>query len=103
MFIQKQPSRGVLRKRYPENMQQMYRRTCKATLLKPHFDMGIVLQICCIFSEYLFLGIPTGGCFFHSSGRVENVALCKKSSFPFKISSVNMTKSERYCGFGHIY
>ena len=27
MMVQKQPSRGVLRKRCPENMQQMYRKT----------------------------------------------------------------------------
>ena len=45
--VEKQPSRGVLMKRCSENMQQIYRRTlmskcdCKATLLKPHFDMGV--------------------------------------------------------------
>ena len=26
---------------------------CKATLLKSHFGMGVLLQICCIFSEHL--------------------------------------------------
>ena len=25
--------------------------------------MGVLLQICCIFSESLFLGTPVGGCF----------------------------------------
>ena len=31
------------------------------------------------------------------------LSLQKKRSFPLKISSVNMTKSARNCGFGHIY
>ena len=29
----------------------------------PHFGMGVLLYICCIFSEQLFLGTPLGGCF----------------------------------------
>ena len=54
--FRKQPSRGVLRKRCSENMPQIYRRTpipkCdfnkvalqrKATLLKSHFGIGILL------------------------------------------------------------
>ena len=51
--FQKQPPKGVLRKRSSENMQQIYRRTpmlkCDfnkvafATLLKSHFDMGVLL------------------------------------------------------------
>ena len=47
---QKQPPRGVLRKRCFENIQQIYRRTpmpkCdfnKVTLLKSHFGMGVLL------------------------------------------------------------
>ena len=53
---QKQPSTGLLRKKWFENMQQIYRRTpipdcdfnkvalpCKATLLKSHFNMGVPL------------------------------------------------------------
>ena len=48
---QKQSTRGVLRERCSENMQQIYSRTpmskcdvkCKATLLKPHFGMGFLL------------------------------------------------------------
>ena len=35
----KQPFRGVLRKRYSKNMQQI----CKATLLKLHFGKGAFL------------------------------------------------------------
>ena len=59
--IQKQPSRGVLRKRRSENMQQIYgiytkyiqqiythaevrfQQSCFATLFKSHFGMGILL------------------------------------------------------------
>ena len=47
--LQKQPSRGVLIKRCSGNMQQIYGRTlmlkcdCKATLLKSHFSMGVLL------------------------------------------------------------
>ena len=49
---QKQPTRGVLKKRCSENMQQIYRRTpmpkcdfskVAATLLKSHFGMGVLL------------------------------------------------------------
>ena len=28
--------------------------------------MGVLLQICCIFPEHVFLGTPLGGCFFLS-------------------------------------
>ena len=28
---------------------------CDTTLLKSHFGMGVLLKICCIFSERLFL------------------------------------------------
>ena len=46
-YIQKQPPRGVPRKRCSENMQQIYRRTpmpkCEATLLKSHIGMGVLL------------------------------------------------------------
>ena len=31
------------------------------------------------------------------------LSLHKKSSFPLRISSVNVTKSAGNCGFGHIY
>ena len=55
---QKQPSRGILRKRCSENMQKIYRRTpmpkcnfnkvalqlyCFAALLKSYFGMGVLL------------------------------------------------------------
>ena len=50
---QKQPPSGVLRKRYSENMQQIYRRTpmpkcdfnkiCKIFLLNSDFGMGVLV------------------------------------------------------------
>ena len=53
-----------LKKRCPENMQQIYRRTRTPKHdLKSHFGMGVLQQICCIFSEHLSLGTPLGGCF----------------------------------------
>ena len=39
-------------------------RSCFATLLKLHFSMGVLLEICCIFSEHLFLRTPLRGCFW---------------------------------------
>ena len=78
-YYQKQPSRCVLRKRCSENTQQVYRGTnthakvrfqesfardllkCFATLLKSHFGMGVLLQICCIFPEQLFIRTPLHG------------------------------------------
>ena len=62
---QKQPSRGVPRKRFPENMHQIYRRTpmLKSDLLKSHFDMRVLLYICYIFLEQLFSRTPLDGCF----------------------------------------
>ena len=29
-----------------------------------HFGMGVLVQICCIFSEHLFLRTPLEGCFW---------------------------------------
>ena len=58
---QKQPFRGVRRKRCSENMQQMYRK--KPSLLKSHFDMGVLLYICCMFSDHLFLKTSLDGYF----------------------------------------
>ena len=34
-----------------------------STLLKLHFGMDVLLYICCIFSEYLFVRTPLKGCF----------------------------------------
>ena len=67
-FVQKQPSRGALKKRCFENMQQIYRITPM-----PKCDLCNFIEItlrhwcspvnCCIFSEHLFLVTPLGGCF----------------------------------------
>ena len=42
--------------------------TCdfKATLLKSHFGMSVLLYVCCIFSEHLFLRTPSGFRYFFS-------------------------------------
>ena len=53
-------------------MQQIYRRTLvpkyesnrvTATLLESHFGMGVLLQICCVFSEHIFLRTTLESCF----------------------------------------
>ena len=67
---QKQPSRGVLRKRFSENMQQIYRRTpmSKCEFNKLHFGMGVLPYIKfvpCIFSQHIFLRTPLHGCFWY--------------------------------------
>ena len=36
---------------------------CKATLLNSQFGMGVLLLICWIFSEHLFVRTPLEGCF----------------------------------------
>ena len=41
--------------------------------------------------------------FKESQGPLVQLPLHKKLSFPFRISSVDMTKSSVSCGFGHIY
>ena len=67
-LYQKQPSRGVHRKMCSENM-HVANFVCwrtpmpKCNLLDSHFDMGVLLEICCIFSEHLFLMTHLDGCF----------------------------------------
>ena len=74
--FQKQPLRGVFKKRCSENMQQTYRRTSLPKCV--HFGMGVLLLICCIFSEHRFLGAPLGDCFwdfqivFHETQKCRN-------------------------------
>ena len=55
--LQKQSSRGVLRKRCSENMRQIYKRT---PMSKCHFKKVVFL----VFSEHLFLRTCLGGCFW---------------------------------------
>ena len=90
-FFRKHPSKGVFWKRYSEIMQQNYKRTLKQKCnfndkhcvtevwfcnqsnrsaisiklicKKSHFCMGVLLSICCIFSEHFFLITTLEGCF----------------------------------------
>ena len=65
--LYQQLSRGVLRKGILKKCSKFTGehpcRSCKVTLLKSHFGMGVLLYICCIFSEHLFLKTPVDGCF----------------------------------------
>ena len=63
-ILEKQPSIGVIRKEWSENILQIYRLTPmeKCDLPKSHFVMGVLLQIWCIFSEDFFLRTPLEGC-----------------------------------------
>ena len=98
-FTGEHPCRSVIsiklqRKKCSENMQQIYKKTpmpkcCRATLLKSHFGMGVLLQICCIFSKHLFLGTPLGGCFWsyycYIKLTTHNQSLCAAFRFSNRI------------------
>ena len=68
--VANQPSRGVLRKRSSENLLQIYRRTPKpkcnfnlqSNFIEIIFSLGVLLLICCLFSEHLFLRTLLDGC-----------------------------------------
>ena len=53
--------------KYSGNMQQLLGgHPCRSLIsikLLGNFGNGVLLQICCTFSEHLFLGIRLGGCF----------------------------------------
>ena len=56
--LYKQPSRGVLKKRCSENMQQIYGRTLMQSAISIKFlcnFIEIALRFCCIFSEHLWV------------------------------------------------
>ena len=40
-----------------------FQQSCKATIFKSHFGMGVLLKLCCIFSEHFSLRPPLDGCF----------------------------------------
>ena len=97
------PSGRVLRKRCVENMQEIYRRTpmpkCDFNK-KSHFGMGVLLQICCIFSEQLILRPPLEGSLCRSS---EHFNVNKKIN-PFLVNALfhppwNTSKSLVFLGF----
>ena len=47
--------------------------------LKSHFGMDVLLQICCIFSEHLFLRTPLEGCFWYNHRTIIRTGItCKK-------------------------
>ena len=48
---------------------------CKATLLKSHFDMGVLLLSCCIFLEHFFLRTPLENCFCKTNIEVKIILL----------------------------
>ena len=76
-------------------LQQIYRRTpirkCDFNkvalqisiklLLKSHFSKGVPLQICCTFSEHLFLRTPQMGCFWYSELYLPNQISCSIRPF----------------------
>ena len=85
--MQKQPYRGVLRKRCSKYMQQIYRRTpipkcgfnkAAKQLYRNH---TLAWKICCIFSEHLFLKTPLDGCFC-----IWQVVIIRKKCFNQEIS-----------------
>ena len=63
----KQPSIIALRKRcYEKHSWETLMPKCdfsKVVQLKSHFGMGVLLHICCIFSEHLFVRTPMDGYF----------------------------------------
>ena len=72
-------------------MQQIYRTPMPkcdlnfATLLKSHLRMGILLQICCMFSKTPFYKNTYGGLFLHWA--VHNVLRGKKEARKLYINS----------------
>ena len=61
-------SRVALRKSSSENKQKIYKGTPKPNCdfnrmtKKLYFVMGVLLQICCMFSQHLFTRTPKEGC-----------------------------------------
>ena len=50
----------------PENSHAKvwFQLSCYKTLFKSHFNMGALLQVCCLFSEQLSIGTPLVNCFW---------------------------------------
>ena len=49
-----------------------------------HFGMGVLLQICCIFSEHFFLETPLDGCFWRI--QIFWSICCRSQYFVFSIT-----------------
>ena len=75
IIIQKQSSRCVLSKRF-------------TTLLKSHFGKGVLLWICCIFSEQLFLRTPLDICLWPLLFTVVHLTDCRHSAPVDKFSKI---------------
>ena len=117
--FQKQPPRGVLRKRCSENMQQIYRRTsmpkCDFNKVASNFIEIAVRHECSpINFKTLFPKNTSGRLLLEFSNIYFNFlilfsdmshkhSLYNKWIFPLRISSVNLIKSAGKCGFAHIY
>ena len=73
---QKQPFRGVLRKRCSEDMQQIYRRTpmSKCEFNKLHFGMGVLMYI--KFAGHLWTAASDTGYLAHFLVAFKNKSIC---------------------------
>ena len=98
---------SFLTKSCPENMLQIHRRTpipmcdCKTTLFKSHFDMGVFLEIYCIFSKRLFLRTPLEGyfCIFHRTQDVHLEYLRRSGD----VQDVSLYKFYFYCSLNKLF
>ena len=96
-FRQKQPLRGVPWERCSENMQQICRITpiskCDFNKVALQFYcMGVVLYICCIFSEHLFLKTPLDGYFY-----IDVLSDLAKITAKFMWTAASGTSENRPC------
>ena len=98
-----QPSRGILRKRFSENMQQIY----KTTPMLKRESMGAINLLHILRTPFprntsgwmLLLFINVLNWYWLFLGNSVKSNLYKKWSFPLRISSVNVTKSSGNCGY----
>ena len=101
--IQKQPSRGVVRKRCSENMQQVYRRTpmpkCdfNSNFVEITLGHGCSLQICCIFFEQFFLETPLSNCFWNAKqiNHIQRFSCSHQKVLCQKGALINFAKSTK--------
>ena len=100
---QKQPSRGVVRKRCSENMQQVYRRTpmpkCdfNSNFVEITLGHGCSLQICCIFFEQFFLETPLSSCFWNAKqiNHIQRFSCSHQKVLCQKGALINFAKSTK--------
>ena len=69
--------------KYEANLQQhtfakvWFQKSCKATLLKSYFSMGVLLWICSMFSKHLFIRTFLEGCFCILKSALKVLGFCK--------------------------